>query len=440
MSRKVAAPAVLSAALATLLMMPATPAVAAGHIVPGPGSGPVPAIAAGGGERPVSGPSPTKRNSTWTRSAMLRARSLDNGAAPEGDGGKVAGRAASARNAASPVSAETVPDPSAPPFNSNGRLFFRIGPEDQPDGNAFSCSGTVVSSRGRNVVFTAGHCVVDPPSTDNPSPTWAYDIVFVPGYRAGEAPFGQFATRDMITTKGQRDRGDRRYDIAAVSLKPGSSGPVEKVVSSRKIEFGADLAGRSVELFGYPTEPGPQFDGEQLVRCVPSALGFDAVPDPAPHMAWPCDMTHGASGGGWILDNRYLASVVSYGYEDNPSQIGRLYGPQFGSAALNVYTAKSIGGSVNPTVKLVKRPPLKVRKRAVNFRVAGDGSTPILFKARLDRNKPVYTGTRIKVRRLSVGKHVLRIRSIDQTGRLSPRTVTRKIRVLPKKKRRSGRR
>ncbi len=448
----------LACALAALaLTAGVTPAAASGGwIAAAPATMPDLSLPAAPGDRddrlaaPVGVPPSTAasagRDPVWTREDMLGARPADPpGALPSGPAGAgTSGTGSRIRNAAAANPAEVIPNPGAFPYRAHGKLFFRIGDPDQPGGNEYVCSGTLVSSRGRNVMITAGHCVVDPPTATGTVPDWGYDHVFVPAYSDGTAPYGEFSVIPgaTITTRGWRDFGDIRYDVAAVALNPNALGRAERAVGARKIEFGGDFTGRSVELFGHPTQPEPQFDGERLIRCVPASLGQDPlVTDPLrPHMAWPCDMTFGASGGGWILDGRYLASITSYGHEDMPSMSRRLFGPQFGSAALNVYTAGQIGGSVDPTVKMVKRPPHRVRKRAVNFRVRGNGSTPLLFKVKLDRKKPVYTGNLIKVRKLSIGRHVLRIRSIDQTGRLSPKTLIRKVRVLPKKKRRLRRR
>jgi hypothetical protein len=52
-----------------------------------------------------------------------------------------------------------------------------------------------------------------------------------------------------------------------------------------------------------------------------------------------CDMTAGASGGGWVVwrDGRgYVVSVTSYGYTNDRAH---LYGPYQGDAALGLYRA-----------------------------------------------------------------------------------------------------
>src|SRR4051794_31271873 len=133
----------------------------------------------------------------WTRRRMAAATPLDsvpvrNRAAargrPETETHRVvptlirptAGRHAPKAGAAlrtSTVSARAraVPRPyTNVPDRLNGKVFFTIG------GSPFVCSGTVVNSRNRDMVDTAGHCVSD--GAGNFYENW----VFVPAYSSAE--------------------------------------------------------------------------------------------------------------------------------------------------------------------------------------------------------------------------------------------------------------
>lgn len=461
----VASPALGSASAATGPVAPPSGPVILGQTPNGPsGLGQTPEASRGRSPRPSARPSalrpaesrlaeravarPVARivspavdgNRGWTREEMLQASPVPPGGIGASDlpaSRSLAGGSGrpdrSAHASATPASVETVTDPSLPGFRTNGRIFFRLGEKN------WTCSGTAVSSGLRNVVLTAGHCVLEPASApDAGDARWATDLIFVPGYSAATAPqgpFGQYAARELVTTAGWSRERRYSYDVAAISLDR----PVEDATGGRRIAFDAELRQRSVQIYGYPADPAPQFDGGSLARCLPVSIGFDLrMTEPLPYQAGPCDLGAGASGGGWILDNRYLVSVTSYSYcskDEPPVCEDNRFGPQLGRAALNVYTKDSIGGSAPPTVRVVKRPPVRVRKRAVNFRVAGNGSTLIdRFRVRLDRQDRVDTGPVIKIRELTLGRHVLRIRSLDQTGRLSPVTLKRVFRVLPKKR------
>lgn len=320
------------------------------------------------------------------------------------------------------VSDAEIVDPTQHPYRIHGKIYFRVGADQ------YSCSGTVVESKNRNVIFTAGHCVFD-----QTTKTWVQDLVFLPGYKDQTAPLGVYNGTEMVTTNGWIQSSDQRYDVAAVALDR----KVQADLGARKIYFGADPRGRSYTILGYPSRPEALYDGERLIRCDSAFVGVDdSMQEPQPIGASPCDMMQGSSGGGWITGN-YLASVVSYGYCDQvPSLCGITFGPQLLSGAVSVYGHKGIGGSARPTVKVVKAPPRKVRKRKVIFRFGAGGSTPMHFKVKLDRQKWVSTTAKVTVKKLSLGRHVLRIRSEDQTGNLSARTIKRVFKVLPKKRRR----
>ncbi len=356
--------------------------------------------------------------STWTPADLRNARPADVAAPPLTQTGmpEFSLPAPTAR-----TSDTEIVDPSKAPYRLHGKVFFRVGAD------TFTCSATVVDSKNRNVIFTAGHCVFD-----SGTKTWVQDLVFIPGYRDGQAPFGIYKGGEMVTTNGWIKFADFRYDVATVAL----AGKVQNKVGARKVHFAADPRKRNFTIFGYPSMPEALYDGERLIRCDSGFAGFDTT-NSEPQMvgASPCDMMQGSSGGGWIINGNYLASVVSYGYCDSiPNLCGVILGPQLLSGAISVYGFEKIGGSAKPTVRVMKAPPRKVRKRKVVFRLKGNGSTPMHFKVRLDRQGWVTTTAKVTVRKLSLGKHTLRIRSEDQTGHLSPKTIKRVFKVLPKKK------
>ena len=86
-----------------------------------------------------------------------------------------------------------------------------------------------------------------------------------------------------------------------------------------------------------------------------------------------------------------------------------------------------------PMPAVTHSPPAVVRKRKVVFRLAGSGSTPLTYRCKFDQQPAVACGARVTISRLTVGSHRLKVRSIDQTGRLSPKMITRKFKVLGKR-------
>lgn len=229
-------------------------------------------------------------------------------------------------------------DPEALPYRFHGKLFFQswtreLGWRD------YVCSGTVVNSPSKRVVVTAGHCVFES--------RWSRALVFVPAYQDGLAPFGEFVARKTAApTLWTRDAWWRpqnalSYDIGAVVL--GGPVPIQTVLGGgRGIAFGIDRR-RTYTSFGYPAEPTaahPEYDGGNLISCTSVWGGLDRF-SYRPFTGWlTCDLSRGASGGGWIFGSGILNSVNSYGRGDGWQ---RMYGPYFGRVARKLYDSVKNG-------------------------------------------------------------------------------------------------
>jgi hypothetical protein len=157
---------------------------------------------------------------------------------------------------------------------------------------------------------------------------------FVPGYRYGQRPFGVFPARWVDTTRQWRISGSENYDVGAAVVGRNQRGELlAKVVGGTGIAWG--LKARQVfDVHGYPAaEP---FDGETQRVCAQTPfLGHDArsflMPGPL-NLAVDCDVTGGASGGGWTISGgRILNSVTNYGYSDDPdTDFGAYFGDEVG--------------------------------------------------------------------------------------------------------------
>ena len=307
------------------------------------------------------------------------------------------------------------------PQRAHGKIFFRTGGQD------FECSGTVVNSKGRNVVFTAGHCVYD-----RETGTYAEQLAFVPAFQDGDAPLGIWPAKAVFTTSKFVDSGDLSHDIGVAVLED----PIQRDIGSRRIAFRLDPADRSFTIFGYPGEPDPPYDGGSLVGCRSVTAGRDrAQGTPAPIAASPCRMGGGSSGGGWITGGGLLNSVVSYTYCDSvPDLCGFIFGPYFSNQALNLYTFPAVGGSAAPKVRIASSPPRRITRNRARFRFAGSGSTPVSFRCRLDDRSPYRCSRKAVLKRLARGRHVLRVNSVDQTGRVSPRGARKVFRVVKRRR------
>jgi len=222
------------------------------------------------------------------------------------------------------------------PGRVHGKVFFTVAAGDAP--GDYVCSGTVVNSNSHSLVWTAGHCVNDAENGGGFATNW----VFVPGYRTGSAPFGEWPAKRLETTSGWRSTASVRVDLGAATLARDAQGRgIEDAVGARAIAFGQPRPS-SVTAFGYPTSPSlfqPLFDGERLFSCDAPVTGTDspAGAGPAP-IEIECDMSAGSSGGGWVTADGAVAGLTSYGYA---TDVVHLYGPYFGSVARELYEQAS---------------------------------------------------------------------------------------------------
>ncbi|MGH2698115.1 MAG: hypothetical protein ACRDJL_02805 [Actinomycetota bacterium] len=295
-----------------------------------------------------------------------------------------------------PYSSGMITDTSVFPNITHGKLFFSV-----PEGAAV-CSGTVVSSETLDVVWTAGHCVAEGDESG-----FYTNFLFVPGYKEGVAPEGEWVAEYAVSTSEWMNGGDLRYDVAALTMAPNGSGEeIQEVVGARGIAFNQDVD-QTYRSIGHPQ--APPFDGQNMFYC-DSDFGYldDNFPSPPEPMAIGCDMTGGSSGGGWIVEDPesgegLVHSVNSYGYDDPDGQeyVDTMFGPQMGNVAAAVYEAA--GGEVDPPPADTTPPrltrvsdgpdpftPLGKRKRRTRIKFKLNETAVVLLTIRNKRGRLVH--------------------------------------------------
>jgi hypothetical protein len=206
-------------------------------------------------------------------------------------------------------------------------------------GGNFVCSGTVVNTANatsignRSTVWTAGHCVSDGAGR------FHLNWVFVPAYRDGVRPFGTWTAKELNTRTEWHSFGNFEEDVAGAIVNPLSGALLQNRVGAQGISFNQPYP-QHWHSFGYPQDP--PFNGNRQHVCAASYAKQD---NPNPRsgplaIGIGCDMTGGASGGGWILgfngSGGFVNSVNSYKYT-SPSQPLAMYGPYHGTAAQSLY-------------------------------------------------------------------------------------------------------
>jgi V8-like Glu-specific endopeptidase len=294
------------------------------------------AVAAAGGIEVPATPA-AEAGQFWTTARIRAAVPLEvTGPRLASDQGMVRGRrgkphrvdAVAARASEFGSDFEAVADPTAPDYRVHGAIFMTLG----IFGYA-RCSGTAVSSPDESVVITAGHCI----NSGGRRGRWFKSRwVFVPGFRFGQRPFGVFPARRLDTTRQWRRSGSENFDVGAAVVGRNERGQtLGEAVGGVGIAWNLKPK-QNFDVHGYPAEE--PFDGETQRVC-PAArfLGHDpgSFAEPGPlNLAVDCEVTGGASGGGWVVDGDTLNGVTNYGYPDDSSPD---YGAYFGKEVARLY-------------------------------------------------------------------------------------------------------
>lgn len=288
---------------------------------------------------PVQPPVAQRAAQFWTAARMKRAQPID---VPRAGRSVVPAPVAAAADEAArriaPMSAragasasstfDAVGDPASEAARQNGVIFFTA------EGDLARCSGTSVNAPNFSVVFTAGHCV----NSGGAHGQWYRgQWAFVPGYRYGQRPFGIFAAKWIDATRGWLTTGSENFDVgAAVVMRNENGQRLADAVGGAGIAWGQP-ADQVFDVHGYPV--APPFDGETQRLCARTPfLGHDAesfLSGGPLNLAVDCDVTGGASGGGWTIEGDILNGVTDYGYGDDAAtdfgayfgkEVARLYG------------------------------------------------------------------------------------------------------------------
>ncbi|WP_298131782.1 hypothetical protein [Micropruina sp.] len=269
----------------------------------------------------------------WTPARMKAAKSLERTAnrsdsarqrtqqsALQGTAGSVA------PSRTSKVSAKIAPQYSQPnlPSNTpaartNGKVFF------SHDGGNYVCSAAVVNSEGKSLIWTAGHCLGE-------DGVWSSNVVFVPAYSNGTAPYGVWYAKNIATTSRWFNNHDWAYDVGAVTLHANFGYRIADYLGAQGIKWGEKTKTFTAAAFGYPADD--PFDGETLYRADGKTTDKG---DGTLFMT--SGLTGGSSGGPWFRnfdgDWGYVNGHNDFIYLDAPLY---MYSPYYGAQVADLYT------------------------------------------------------------------------------------------------------
>ncbi|MFJ4516894.1 trypsin-like serine peptidase [Streptomyces sp. NPDC088816] len=181
-------------------------------------------------------------------------------------------------------------------------------------GNHF-CTASVVHSPQRDLVVTAAHCL----SGDS-------DLVFVPGYRDGRAPYGVWTVKRRFLPDGWTAHQDEDSDMAFAVIAPQDGKGVEDAVGANRLLTGAATGATAVTLTGYPDSR------EVPISCTNRPRAHSGTQQ---RIDCP-EFTGGTSGSPWINGDQEVVGVLG-GHEAGGSTADTSYSVVLGAAAAQLY-------------------------------------------------------------------------------------------------------
>lgn len=187
-----------------------------------------------------------------------------------------------------------VQDPKAYPFRTVGKLFFDL------DGKPRVASGVVVD---RNGILTAAHCLLLYGAA-------ASNLIFVPAYTAGVAPFGKWAIKKALHPTAWASSWESAWDVGLCTMDTDNQGrSIGDVVGTVTVRWAQ--IGSAWNDVGYPAKAiaGFPFDGAHQWQSL-GARAADTYPSTVTKHD---NMTAGGSGGPWFMatDPTVVTGVLS---------------------------------------------------------------------------------------------------------------------------------
>ncbi|MFD9413027.1 trypsin-like serine peptidase [Streptomyces sp. NPDC059989] len=164
------------------------------------------------------------------------------------------------------------------------------------------CTATVVQSPGRNLIVTAGHCLLDGDQSNGTA-------VFAPAYANGVAPYGTWKIEEAFEDDRWAEGTDDDYDLAFARLTTDALGRTIEEVTGAAVLDTSGRAGEEVTVTGYPAD-----------RKVPRTCTAVTVRESQTQQRFDCaDFPGGTSGSAWIARDGKIIGILTGGDTDDVS-------------------------------------------------------------------------------------------------------------------------
>ncbi len=188
------------------------------------------------------------------------------------------------------------------------------------------CTASVVASPGRDLLITAAHCI-----NSGKGGGYRQDIVFIPDYRDGQAPFGIWTPARLVVAPQWTSSSDPNLDVGFIVLKPHDGKNIQQVLGASHLRVDSGYR-YLVRVTGYPAS------GSVPVTCV-----NPTTQQSASQLRFDCGgYTGGTSGSPWVthIDPRARTGTivgVIGGYQQGGNTPAISYSAYLGDAVAQLY-------------------------------------------------------------------------------------------------------
>ncbi|MFJ8048863.1 trypsin-like serine peptidase [Streptomyces luteogriseus] len=191
----------------------------------------------------------------------------------------------------------------------------RVGVLLRAAGGGHFCTASVVDAPHRNLIVTAAHCL------DGDG-----GLVFVPGYRDGRAPYGEWNVRRRFLPRGWAEGRHEDSDVGFAVLAPRGGTQVQDVVGGNRFVTGTATGATGVTVTGYPDTR------ETPVSCTDKPAAFGRTQQ---RIACP-GFSGGTSGSPWVNGDGQVVGVLG-GHDQGGTTPGVSYSVVLGTEARRLY-------------------------------------------------------------------------------------------------------
>ena len=224
-----------------------------------------------------------------------------------------------------------VPDAQpAPDALRVGALF------EQDASGAHFCTASVVASPGEDLLITAAHCI-----NDGDGRGYKKDIVFIPGYRDGAAPYGVWTPARLLVAPQWAQSADPDFDVGFIVLQPRDGENIQQVLGADQLGYDTGYQ-YLARVTGYPSSAGAP------ITCVNWTSRQSAT-----QLEFDCGgYTGGTSGSPWVTGfgaRTQAGTIVGVigGYQQGGDTPSVSYSAFFGGAVHQLYEQAIAGGNAS---------------------------------------------------------------------------------------------